>query len=93
MMDQFAREEILNSVINQVRGRYVTLICKEEKSERPNKEEINFYRKRCKEITEEYRTIFNQTDSFKEGAIEKYSMELNKLKSFLYTRRKDKLRF
>jgi hypothetical protein len=82
MLDQVAREDVLNSAMTRLRGRYLTLIRGEEKSQNPNKEKIQFYRERCNEITKEYRTIFNQTDSFKEAAIEKYSRELNKLKLF-----------
>lgn len=78
MLDQVAREDILNSAMTRLRGRYIALIHGEEKSQNPSREKIQFYRERCKEITEEYRTIFNQTDSFKEAAIEKYSKELNK---------------
>jgi hypothetical protein len=82
MIDQVATADTLNSVLIRLRGRYVTLIRNEEKSKSPNEEKIHFYRERCNEITKEYRTIFNQTDSFKDASIEKYSRELNKLKLF-----------
>ena len=79
MLHKVAREDILNSVMIRLRGRYFNLIRAEEKSQNPDREKIQFCRERCDEITKEYRTIFNQTDSFKEDAIEKYSKELNKL--------------
>jgi hypothetical protein len=79
MLNQVAREDILNSVTIRLRARYFHVISAEEKSQNPNREKIQFCRERCQEITKEYRTIFNQTDSFKETAIEKYSKELNKL--------------
>jgi hypothetical protein len=82
MLEQFAREEVLNSAMIRLRAGYLMHIRNEEKSKNPNGEKIEFCKKRCKEITSEYRTIFNQTDSFKEDAIKKYSKELNKLNPF-----------
>ncbi|MBS1508568.1 MAG: hypothetical protein JSS79_18170 [Bacteroidetes bacterium] len=79
MMEEFARDETLNSIMTRLRGRYAVLAHLEGESKKPDSEKIQSYSERGKEISKLLRTIFYEPIDFKEAAISKFSNELKEL--------------
>lgn len=81
MFERFATDEVLNSTLQRLRGKYGVLRFKERRKENPDQNKLAYYQSRADEIGRLMFHIFKATLEVKNETIKKYAKELRDLTS------------